>query len=79
MMVLTSRGGVGCCWVKPLIRLADYDCFLFGKAFASYNFMKSHRLEHLYSHQITHTISHVNNEISRPPVPPRTGSCGEAC
>ncbi|MCU1342340.1 MAG: hypothetical protein JWN92_1763 [Candidatus Acidoferrum typicum] len=26
-MVLTSRGGVGCCWVKSLLRLADYDVF----------------------------------------------------
>src|SRR3984893_14959807 len=24
-MVLTSRGGVGCCWVKSLRRLVDYD------------------------------------------------------
>ncbi len=31
-MVVTSRGGVGCCWVKPSIRLNDYDLYLFGAA-----------------------------------------------
>ena len=24
-MVVTSRGGVGCCWVKSLLKLADYN------------------------------------------------------
>ncbi len=47
MMVFTSRGGVGCCWVKPLIRLTGYDCFPFGEAPFSYTFKKSNRLEHL--------------------------------
>jgi hypothetical protein len=28
-MVFTSRGGVGCCWVKPLIRLTNYSSSLF--------------------------------------------------
>jgi hypothetical protein len=25
LMAFTSRGGVGCCWVKPLIRLTNYS------------------------------------------------------
>ncbi len=25
LMVFTSRGGVGCCWVNSLLRLADQD------------------------------------------------------
>jgi hypothetical protein len=63
MMAFTSRGGVGCCWVKPLIRMADYSRSLSGTLFR-HNFKKGAHLRHLYSHQITHAISHVNNEIS---------------
>jgi hypothetical protein len=52
-MVFTSRGGVGCCWVKPLIRQANYNHFLFGAAFISHTFERNHRLEQLYMDQIS--------------------------
>ena len=35
-MVVTSRGGVGCCWVNPLIRLTDYVFCPLGAASLSY-------------------------------------------
>jgi hypothetical protein len=28
MIAFTSRGGVGCCWVNPLIMLAAYENYL---------------------------------------------------
>jgi hypothetical protein len=36
-MVVTSRGGVGCCWVKSSISLTAYNSCPFGAA-ASKNF-----------------------------------------
>jgi hypothetical protein len=52
-MVVTSRGGVGCCWVKSLVRLVDYDSSLFGAAAVSYLSGRSPRLNQLYMHEIS--------------------------
>jgi hypothetical protein len=52
-MVVTSRGGVGCCWVKSLVRPADYDSSLFGAASVSNLFGRSPRLNQLHMHEIS--------------------------
>jgi hypothetical protein len=52
-MVVTSRGGVGCCWVKSLVGLADYDSFLFGAASVSYLSARRPRLNQLHMHEIS--------------------------
>ena len=52
-MVVTSRGGVGCCWVKSLVRLADYDSSLFGAGSVSYRFGTGPRLNQRHKHEIS--------------------------
>src|SRR6266699_4548392 len=62
-MVVTSRGGVGCCWVQSLVRLTDYDFALFGAASVSYLSSRGIRLNQPHMQEISQGASHVNNEI----------------
>ena len=60
-MVVTSRGGVGCCWVNSLVSLTDYDSFLFGAAPVS----RGGHLSQFHVHEISQGATRVNNEIIR--------------
>jgi hypothetical protein len=60
-MVVTSRGGVGCCWVNSLVSLTDYDSFLFGAASVS----RGGHLDQLHVHEISQGSTCVNNQIIR--------------
>jgi hypothetical protein len=60
-MVVTSRGGVGCCWVNSLVSLTDYDSFLFGAASTS----RGGHLDQPHVHEISQGSTCVNNQIIR--------------
>ena len=60
-MVVTSRGGVGCCWVNSLVSLTDYSAFLFCAASVS----RGGHLEQFHVHEISQATTHVNSEIIR--------------
>jgi hypothetical protein len=52
-MVVTSRGGVGCCWVKSLVRLVDYESTLFGADSVLNLSGRRPRLNQLHKHEIS--------------------------
>jgi hypothetical protein len=53
LMVVTSRGGVGCCWVKSLVRLVDYESTLFGADSVLNLSGRRPRLNQLHKHEIS--------------------------
>jgi len=64
-MVVTSRGGVGCCWVKSLVRLTEYHFPLFGAASVSCISSRGPAGINLICTKYHKARGHVNNEILR--------------